>query len=94
MKAGPTSVPGATGALALAMVLVPRLAAACPMCANQQPGGTARIFALGVMILFPFSIAFFAWRALRRAGRLTDENGARGRAPSQERLDGSRQGAH
>lgn len=55
-------------ALAFTLVLLPRLAAACPMCASQQPGGTARIVALGLMILLPFSIAFVVFQALRRAG--------------------------
>jgi len=93
VKASFRSLSGLTGPLAFATLLLPRLAAACPMCASQQPGGTARIFALGVMILFPFSIAFFVFRALRRVGGQETED-ATGRAPSQEQLDGSRQGAH
>jgi hypothetical protein len=60
----------ARAALAFALSLLPRLAAACPMCAGQQPGGTARIVALGLMILLPFSIAVIVFRALRRSGGL------------------------
>jgi len=41
------------------------------MCANQQPGGVARIAALGVMMLLPFGIAFVVYRALRRAAPAT-----------------------
>jgi hypothetical protein len=54
-----------------ATLLLPRLAAACPMCASQHPGGTARIAALGVMLLLPFAIACVVFGALRRAGGLT-----------------------
>jgi hypothetical protein len=43
------------------------------MCANQQPGGVARIAALGVMMLLPFGIAIVVYRTLRRATRATDE---------------------
>jgi hypothetical protein len=43
------------------------------MCANQQPGGLARIAALGVMMLLPFGIAFVLYRALRRSAPVTDE---------------------
>lgn len=57
-----------SAAAALTALAVPRLAEACPMCASQQPGGTARIVALGLMILLPFSIAVVVFRALRRAG--------------------------
>lgn len=64
---------GATAPLAFAMLLVPSLAQACPMCASQQPGGVARTIALGLMILLPFSIAFVVFRALRRASRMTTE---------------------
>jgi hypothetical protein len=56
---------------AFAMLLLPRVAEACPMCASQQPGGTARVAALGLMLLLPFAIALVVFRALRRAGVLT-----------------------
>ena len=53
-------------ALACGLVLlVPRLAEACPACSGKEPGGTARIAALGAMILLPFLIAFVVVRALR-----------------------------
>jgi len=64
---------------AFAALLLPRLAAACPMCASRQPGGVARIVALGVMILLPFAIAFVVVRALRRSGALPTEDGSKGR---------------
>jgi len=59
--------------LVSAATLLPRLADACPMCASQQPGGVARIVALGLMILVPFSVAYAVFRALRRAGAATTE---------------------
>lgn len=57
----------ATALTAFAAGLIPRLAGACPMCASQQPGGVARIVALGLMILVPFVIGWVVYRALRRA---------------------------
>jgi hypothetical protein len=57
--------------VAVATLLLPRLAEACPMCASQHPGGTARIAALGAMLLLPFAVVFVVSRALRRAGGLT-----------------------
>ena len=68
--------------VAFALLLLPRLAEACPTCASQQPGGVARIVALGVMLLLPFSIACVVFRALRRAGGPTTEEDSRGRAAS------------
>jgi hypothetical protein len=68
--------------LAFAMLL-PRLAEACPMCASQHPGGTARIAALGVMLLLPFAVVFVVFRALRREGALTAEKGSKGRAAAE-----------
>jgi hypothetical protein len=66
--------------VALAALLLPRLAEACPMCASQQPGGVARIAALGVMMLLPFGIAFVLYRVLRRAAPAADEgSGVRAR---------------
>lgn len=59
--------PGAP--LALLLLLLPRLAQACPMCANQRPGGVARTVALGVMLLLPFAIAWLVFGALRRTSR-------------------------
>ncbi len=67
----------APGALAaLAGVLLPRLAQACPMCSSQQPGGAARIAALGLMMLAPFVIAFTLYSVLRRTGGPSPERGA------------------
>jgi hypothetical protein len=49
-----------------AIVAFPQLAEACPTCAGKEPGGTARIVALGAMILLPFGIAFALWKVLGR----------------------------
>jgi hypothetical protein len=57
--------------VATVALLFPRLAEACPMCASQQPGGAARIAALGVMLLLPFAVVVVVVGALRRAGGLT-----------------------
>jgi hypothetical protein len=65
---------------AFAVLLLPRLADACPMCASRQPGGAVRVVLLGLMILLPFAIAFIVVRALRRAGALPTEEGATGSA--------------
>jgi hypothetical protein len=51
------------------IVAFPQLAEACPTCAGKEPGGPARIVALGVMILLPFGIAFAMWRILRSHDR-------------------------
>lgn len=59
--------PGVALAAGFSMSLLPRLVEACPMCSSQQPGGVARIIALGVMLLLPFSIAFLVFKVLRRA---------------------------
>jgi len=77
----------ATASGVVAAALLPRFAQACPMCASQQPGGVARIVALGLMLLLPFSIAFLVFRALRRAG----EPGARATStrPAAARTDAS-----
>jgi hypothetical protein len=59
---------GRHGWVAFAILLLPRLAVACPMCASQQHGGAARIAALGGLLLLPFAIAFVVFGALRGAG--------------------------
>jgi hypothetical protein len=67
-------------AVALAILVLPQLAQACPACASQQPGGTARIAALGVMLLLPFAVGFVVVGALRRAGgHTTPLSGGRSR---------------
>lgn len=63
-----------------AILLLPRLAEACPMCASQQPGGLARTLALGVMLLLPFAIVCVVFGALRRADGLTSEKDSTGQA--------------
>jgi hypothetical protein len=55
--------------LALLLVLIPSVAAACPACIGVQDSFTTRMMALGVMILFPFAIAFFVIRSIRKALR-------------------------
>jgi len=74
-------------ALGLALLLAPRLAQACPMCASQQPGGVARILALGVMILLPFGITFLVFRRLHGHGAPASSGGvpspAEGKRPGE-----------
>jgi hypothetical protein len=70
----------AASAVALVVLVLPRLAEACPMCASQQPGGVARVGALGVMLLLPFAVAFVLFRALRRTGGAARAETPRGRA--------------
>jgi hypothetical protein len=78
-----------TAALALASLLLPRLAQACPMCASQQPGGPARIALLGVMLLLPFAVAFVLFRALRRVGAFTGGKDSGGPAAAASEPAGS-----
>lgn len=55
-----------TWAIAVVVIAVPEIAAACPVCAgNENAGGVGRVVALGGMILLPFFIAFFVIRAIR-----------------------------
>ena len=66
--------------MGVAVLLLPRLAEACPMCASQQHGGTARVAALGVMLLLPFAVVFVVFGVLRRAsGRTAPLSGSRRR---------------
>jgi hypothetical protein len=58
------------GWVAFAILLLPSVVEACPMCASQQPGGAARIAALAAMLLLPFAIAGAVFAALRRADAL------------------------
>lgn len=61
--------------LAFSVLFLPGLAQACPMCASQQPGGFARIVALGLMLVLPFAIAYLVGAALRRSGWATESSG-------------------
>jgi hypothetical protein len=64
------------------------------MCASQQPGGPARIAALGVMLLLPFGIAWVVFGALRRASGPSSEKNSMGRAAADaggERAGGTRE---
>lgn len=74
MKTWPVSA-----AVVVAMLLLPQLADACPMCSNQQPGGVARVVALGLMILLPFAIACVVFGALRRTRGLATGKDSVGR---------------
>ena len=59
---------GVTLTLGFSVLLLSGLAQACPMCASQQPGGSARVVALGLMLVLPFAIAAAVFAALRRSG--------------------------
>jgi hypothetical protein len=54
-------------------LLVPTIAAACPVCANGETGGAARKVALGVFIFLPFvvvgTILFILRSAMKREVR-------------------------
>ncbi len=56
--------------LALVLVLmVPAVAWACPACVGQQDRFSFALKALGLMILFPFMVAWLVIRAIRNASR-------------------------
>jgi hypothetical protein len=56
--------------LALVLVLmVPAMAWACPACVGQNERFSFAMKALGIMILFPFLVAWFVIRAIRKASR-------------------------
>ncbi len=59
--------------LALALLLVPSVAAACPACLGQQSTFTTTLKLLGVMILFPFPVVYLVIRAIRKASRELEE---------------------
>jgi hypothetical protein len=46
--------------------MLPRLAAACPACAGRSDGGSAKVVALGAMILLPFALAAVVVPVIRR----------------------------
>lgn len=54
-------------------LLVPTIAAACPVCANGETGGSARKVALGIFIFLPFAVVgtilFILRSALKREQR-------------------------
>ncbi len=56
----------ARAAFAALAVLAPGVAYACPACAGREEGSMFGIYAMGVMILFPFAVSFIGWRVLRR----------------------------
>ena len=58
---------------AVLVLLLPRVAEACPVCVGKEPGGTAKIAALGVMILLPFLITLVVVRTIRSSDEETDQ---------------------
>lgn len=56
-------------ALALALVLLPELASACPACLGNQRAFTGPLKALAVMIVLPFFVAAVVYGVIRRATR-------------------------
>jgi len=50
---------------ALAVVLTPTLALACPSCAAGNNGGNGLRFALGAFLLLPFGVAGVVYSVLR-----------------------------
>jgi hypothetical protein len=63
---------------ALVLVLAPRLAEACPVCAGQNDGGSARLIVIGAMIVTPFvAVALCVpWivRTVRKLGQESRES--------------------
>jgi hypothetical protein len=53
-------------AIAALAVLAESAALACPACAGREDGGMFGVYAMGVMILFPFAVSLVGWRVLRR----------------------------
>jgi hypothetical protein len=56
-------------ALALAAVVLPRLAEACPSCAGNDRYATTRLVLLGSFVLLPFAVAGLVARIIRRLDR-------------------------
>ena len=54
------------GVAALAALLLPRIAAACPSCAGNDRGGATRLILLGSFVLLPFAIAGLLVRIVKR----------------------------
>ena len=54
---------------AVAVLLLPAIAEACPACAGRDRGGVFYLVMLGSMILFPFVVARVAARAIRNEER-------------------------
>ena len=55
--------------IALALLLLPSIAAACPSCMAQESGFSWRMKALACLLLFPFLVAYLVIRAIRTAIR-------------------------
>ena len=59
-------------ALSLATVLLPAVALACPAC-GRGDGGPGTLYALGVMILFPFGVVAVVLRVIRSTSSSSTE---------------------
>jgi hypothetical protein len=55
-------------AVAVAALLWPALAHACPACAGRPGGGTGRLLVIALMMLLPFAIAALLFVSVRRHG--------------------------
>jgi hypothetical protein len=55
--------------LALALLLLPTLAHACPACLGQRRDLTPTLKLLGLLMAVPFAIAFVVARIIRNAPR-------------------------
>lgn len=55
--------------VATGIILAPSLAWACPTCAARPSGGIGIWLLLGLMLLVPYTVAFFVIRAVRRSLR-------------------------
>ena len=71
----PTAVATATWAMTL---WLPRSAGACPACAGQTGGGSARLVVVAIMIVFPFVAT---WAVVVRLKRLLAQHSSERDAP-------------
>ena len=60
--------------VALALLLLPSVAAACPACLGQQSSFTTTLKLIGLFILFPFLVAALVLREIRKAQRDQDDD--------------------
>ena len=59
---------------ALAALLAPRLALACPVCAGRESSGSGTWLLVGAMILAPYAVAAVVVPIVRRVSK--DQEGA------------------
>lgn len=76
---------------ALAALLLPALADACPQCAGRSDGNLARTLVLGAFVMFPFAVVATVLRVIR-AGERNDPRPPRegGGAPAKALSSGLR----